>query len=247
MDKEKEIFLKYVTSFDMNNPKIKLKIAHSLRVLDLSTILAEKLNLTIEETELIKLISLLHDIGRFEQLKLTNSFDDCIFDHAKSGVEYLFQEGFIKNYLKDDKNYEIIRNAIYYHNKYVDDIPSFDEATSKYINLIRDLDKIDIVNAINLNYDVYFKKEEVPKSYIDEFFQAKSIRKVGLNCPSKSFMTTCAFVYDINYPESFEILKERNYYEKYFAKAKVAIESEKLYEEIKENVRKKVKESIYVR
>ncbi len=247
MDKEKEEFIKYATSFDMNNPKIKLKIAHSFRVLGLSSELAKKLSLTKEETELIKVISLLHDIGRFEQLRLTSSFDDCIFDHARSGIDYLFQEGFIKDYCNDERNYEIIRKAIYYHNKYVDDIPPFDDVTNKYINLIRDLDKIDIVNTINLNYDVYFKKEDVPKSYFDEFFQAKSIKRVGLNNPSKSFMTTCAFVYDINYPESFELLKEKDYYQKYFAKAKVAIGSEKLYEEIKENVRKKVKESIYVR
>ena len=35
-----------------------------------------------EDRELALLIALLHDIGRFEQLKVYNSYDDNRFDHA---------------------------------------------------------------------------------------------------------------------------------------------------------------------
>lgn len=238
MDKAKEAFLKYVSKFDQREKKVRIKITHSFRVLALSSLLAEELNLNKEDTEIINYIALLHDIGRFQQLEVTNSFWDKLFDHASYGVKYLFEEGHIKDYLEDEQNYELIKKAIFYHNKHVLEIPNFDERTNFFIKLIRDLDKIDIINTNNLEYAVSFKKEEVPESYFEQFFAQQSIKVKGKPNSSKSFMVTCAYIYDLNYRESIDIIKKRNYFTKYFAKANVDQESEEIFGQIKENVLK---------
>lgn len=247
MDKAKEAFLKYVSQFDQSKQKVRLKIAHSLRVLALSYLLAERLNLNEEDSKLLNYIALLHDIGRFHQLELTDSFLDKLFDHASYGIKYLFTEGHIKDYLAAEKDYEIIKKAIYYHNKYVLDIPNFDERSNMFIKLIRDLDKIDIVNTINLEYDVYFCKEDVPDSYFDQFWARQSIKIVGNPNPSKSLVVTSAFVYDLNFSESRDIINEKEYFLKYFAKAQVAPGSEEVFMKIKENVLEMLEENENVR
>ena len=50
-----------------------------------------------------RLIALLHDIGRFEQLKRYDSFEPGTMDHAAYGVKVLFDEGMIRRFLPDDK------------------------------------------------------------------------------------------------------------------------------------------------
>lgn len=247
MEEAKREFLKFVKNFNQDEARVKLKISHTLRVVSLANKLAKKMKLSDEDQQLISLISLLHDIGRFYQLQVTSSFQDILFDHANYGVKFLFDEGHIRDYIADDTNDDIIKNAIYFHNKYVDDIPNLNERNMFFIKLIRDLDKLDILYTIYLNYKLKFKKEDVPDSYYEEFFLQKSIRIKGSPNGSKSFMTTCAYIYDFNFEESLELLSELKYLDLFFESIEVDNNSLALFERIKGNVYKKLKESIYVR
>lgn len=47
----------------------------------------------------------------FEQIKRFNSFDDRNIDHAKLGVQVLFKEGMIRNFIDDDQYDEIIEKG----------------------------------------------------------------------------------------------------------------------------------------
>jgi len=71
LDFEKIItaFNEYIGKYDMNNINIKLKYLHTLEVVKIWDQLATILSLDKESKELAKLIGLLHDIGRFEQVK----------------------------------------------------------------------------------------------------------------------------------------------------------------------------------
>ncbi len=232
MDQAKEAFLAYASKYDKSDLKVRIKIEHPLRVLALSTIFAQRLNLNEEDTKLINIISLLHDIGRFHQLEVVNSFQDDLFDHAAYGVKYLFDEGHIKEFWPEEKDYDIIKKAIYYHNKHVLEVPNFDERTNFFVKLIRDLDKIDILNTINLEHNVYFKKEDVPEEYFQEYFKGQSIKIFGKPNPSKTFILTCAYMFDLNFKESIIILKERKYLDKFIAKAQVDPDSQELFTKI---------------
>ena len=110
--KAKESFMNYVRQFDLTNDKIHLKLVHTLEVVRTTEYLCLYENITGVERDLAYLIALLHDIGRFEQIKRFNSFDDRNIDHAKLGVQVLFKEGMIRNFIDDDQYDEIIEKAI---------------------------------------------------------------------------------------------------------------------------------------
>lgn len=86
-------FEKYVAPYDRENEKIKLKVEHTYRVADICHKIAVGLGLEAYDVDLAWLIGMLHDIGRFEQLRRYNTFADAdSIDHAHFAVELLFGE-----------------------------------------------------------------------------------------------------------------------------------------------------------
>lgn len=140
-----EEFNKYVSNYDFNNEKIKLKYNHSMRVMKLANKMAKLLGFNEEDIELATTIGLLHDIGRFEQVRVYNSFSDRdTVDHADYSVEQLFNKNQISLFCSKEEWYPIIKTAIKYHNKFL--LPeNVDERTLKHVKLIKDVDKIDIM------------------------------------------------------------------------------------------------------
>ena len=130
-------FNEYVSNYDMSNINIKFKYSHSLRVRSLNKIYAKLLNFPEEDIALAELIGLLHDIGRFEQIRIYNSINDHeTIDHADLGIKILFEDGLIKKFWSNEEDYEIIKFAIKNHNKY--EIPVVDDARMlKQAKLIR--------------------------------------------------------------------------------------------------------------
>ena len=74
IEKARRLFKEYVSKYDSENPMIARKIAHSYRVEELAKTIAKSLNLTQDQIDLAELIGLLHDIGRFEQAKVYNTY-----------------------------------------------------------------------------------------------------------------------------------------------------------------------------
>lgn len=68
--KVEDAFKEYTSHYDISDEKIKLKVDHTYRVAALSERIANSLGLSDEYVELAWLIGMLHDIGRFEQLKI---------------------------------------------------------------------------------------------------------------------------------------------------------------------------------
>ena len=81
--KAQEEFINFLNSYDDKSKLgFELKQKHTYRVMKLSKVIAEKLNLSKEEVMLSKLIALLHDIGRFDEITFFNQFNIDKFDHA---------------------------------------------------------------------------------------------------------------------------------------------------------------------
>ena len=79
-------FTRYVQGFDQEEEGVRLKYAHSLRVSGLCEQIALSLDLFQDDVDLAWLIGVLHDIGRFEQLREYHTFVDYrSMDHAKYG------------------------------------------------------------------------------------------------------------------------------------------------------------------
>ena len=114
-----EEFRKYIIeNYDPKDGMISLKIRHTYGVVDASEYIAKSIGLDNENIQLARIIALLHDIGRFEQAKQYKDYRDYKnIDHAELGVKILFEEGFIRKFIQDDKYDNIILKAIKNHNK----------------------------------------------------------------------------------------------------------------------------------
>ena len=177
--KVKNVFKKYTDNYDTSDEKIKLKVDHTYRVAALSERIAHSFGLGDDDTNLAWLIGMLHDIGRFEQLRNYGTFSDAeSIDHAHYGVELLFEDGFIEKFVgenaakdlkgtkdlketavkseseeketKEISELDILRTAIWNHSVYrVEE--GLTDRVKMFCNIIRDADKIDI---LKVNYDV---------------------------------------------------------------------------------------------
>ena len=92
-------FAEYVRNYDPSDEKIKLKIDHTYRVAGLCQRIAESLGLSEPDVDIAWLLGMLHDIGRFEQIRRFGTFNDVqSVDHAEFGADLLFKEGLIRKF-----------------------------------------------------------------------------------------------------------------------------------------------------
>lgn len=94
-------FAEYVRNYDPSDEKIKLKIDHTYRVAGLCQRIAESLDLSEPDVDIAWLLGMLHDIGRFEQIRRFGTFNDVqSVDHAEFGADLLFKEGLIRKFVE---------------------------------------------------------------------------------------------------------------------------------------------------
>ena len=231
----KKEFDKYVSNYDMSVKEIRLKYHHSYKVMELMKELSYALNLNEEETILAQVIGLLHDIGRFEQIKVYNTFSDSkSVDHADESVVYLFDKGHIRNFIKEDKYDEIIKTAIKNHNKKYIDKNITDEKQLLYVKMIRDCDKIDIFRVMAIEYELEFNAEDVNEKILSDFKEFKTMDKKEVKSKSDSIILQLGFIYDIYFEESYDLLVETDNFDLYLSSINVDSNSEKLWKKLRE-------------
>lgn len=225
LEKAREAFKEYVEQFDSTNGKIMLKINHIYRVAKISREIAIQNNMSEEEQDLAELIGLLHDIGRFMQVKLYNTFNDKkSINHSEMAIKVLFEDGLIYNFIKDRKYDDIIKIAILNHNK--DKICEWlSEKTLEFCKIIRDADKTDIFYVLCTEdfEDTYGKadlsedliSDEIYREFKEDRIIDYSKRKTGADL----MVAHIAYVFDFNYPFCLKKLKEDGYIEKLIDRA----------------------------
>ena len=86
-------FKTYTDAYDAANPRIALKIEHTYHVAEACDAVAREQGWSPQDIDLAWLCGLLHDMGRFEQLRRWDTFKDAeSMSHAALGVEVLFGE-----------------------------------------------------------------------------------------------------------------------------------------------------------
>lgn len=194
-------FINYVSNYDLNNIKIKLKYDHSIRVMNLMMKYAKELGFDSYEVELASVIGLLHDIGRFEQLKEYDSFNDKeTIDHATLGVKLLFEDNLIKKFWSNKDDYELIKFAIKNHNK-LNIEKSDNEKFLKYAKLIRDTDKIDILYVYGVSDELKVRSENISisKPILNCIKDNKTVSYDLINNKNDELSVSFSYIFDINY------------------------------------------------
>lgn len=242
-EKVENSFRKYLDDFDQSNKLIKLKIRHSYEVAKLSEDLAKRLYFTEDEIILAKIIGLLHDIGRFKQVEKVNSFKDSDLDHATAGIDYLFKNQMHITDFIDDRFYDdIIRNAIYYHNKLTIPLDKGPIIT-KFMKLIRDTDKIAILFEEAVDFELTFH-EEVSKEVLAYFEKEKLIPRQYVKTDSDNILYYLAFLFDFNYEENYDLLVEKDYLGIFLGSIDVSPEQEEFYRNIRQIIYSKVERGV---
>ena len=251
--KTKKEFKKYVEKYDINNPKIKLKVAHIERTSRIAKKIAESLELQKEDIELAELIGLLHDIGRFEQVKRYGTFVDYLSEnHAEIGVKILFEEGLIRNFIEDDKYDRIIKLAIINHNRDKKQITkNMSNREKLHVKLIRDSDKTDILYILTFeNEKLVWESENLEEEKFSdeiyrEFIENHDIIYKNRKTHADILIGHFAYAFDFNFDYGLKYVLDNKYYEKLYKRFNFKdIKTNKRFEEVYNITNNYIKERV---
>jgi hypothetical protein len=230
LDFFKKWFLDYVDQFSSPEvfiqENIRLKIEHTARVCENILLLAKVEKVGEEGCRLAEAIALFHDLGRFEQFMKYRTFKDSESEnHALLGVKLLKKAGILSRLSPREK--DLILKAVEYHN--LMEIPGCVENSRVllfYSKLIRDADKLDILKLVSENYE----KEEEFRNPTLEFdmpgtpgFSGNIVADILNNRMAKLAdarnqndikLLRLSWIFDINFPATLALLKERGYLDK---------------------------------
>ncbi len=238
-EKCSKVFDEYVHNYNFDDDMIDRKYHHSYTVAALMEELSKRFNLTEEQTVLAKVIGLLHDIGRFEQVRKYHSFSDKNMDHADESCYYLFDKGHIKDFIDSRLYDEIIEHAIKYHNKFM--LPEEDRGRL-FSRMIRDMDKVDIYKQKAKAFKNSFGYDEVSEDVLNNYCAEKTISLKTIKGKSDRVLLDLAFVFDINFQESLDILRETGNLNRFIESIDVKEDKKEEFERLKEKVLNKIKE-----
>ena len=226
-------FRSYTDGYDASDGKTALKIGHTYRVAGLCRLIARSEGMDAQEQELAWLLGMLHDIGRFEQLRRYHTFHDAeSVDHAALGLEILFGTGdaaadggsgagVIRRYVEDDSEDALIRTAIGMHNVYRV-AEGLAPRTEKFCHILRDADKVDIlrVNIETPLEEIYnttseeLYHAEVTEAVMQSFYEHHATLRSLKQTPVDHIAGHVSLIYELVFPESVRLVKAQGYWEK---------------------------------
>ncbi len=222
-------FSDYVTDFYSSDPfvleNIELKAKHTKKVCENILLLAKAEKLGGNESLLAETVALFHDLGRFEQFLKYKTFKDSESEnHAVLGVKILNKAGILFRLPREES--DIILKAVEYHNLMeVPEIASNSPKLLFYSKLIRDADKLDIFRIICENYEegeecqnpaleLYLPDTPECSEAVIEDIMNNRMAKIKDVCNRNDVkLLRLSWVFDINFPETFALLKETRYLE----------------------------------
>jgi len=219
-------FDNYVESFlvtdDEGAKNIRLKIEHTRKVCEAMALLSDGEGLLENESRIASAVALLHDVGRFPQYRRWRTFLDSDSDnHARLAIDVIREENLLAGF--DPAEVLLVEEAVRFHNTLAPPA-TIQSPTRKYINLIRDADKLDIwrlfvellaqppeerPSAATLGLD------DIPGSVSDACISALNsgsiVRLETISCFNDFKLLQISWVYDLTYVTSRRILRERGY------------------------------------
>ena len=125
-------------------PMMELKRVHTAHVVENAKLIAAGEGFDADTARACEAAALLHDTGRYEQLKCYNTFRDSdSVDHAVFSHDIVVEKG----WLDGDPQREAILTAVLVHNRR--DVPDgLDPLTEAAVYTVRDADKLDIFRVL---------------------------------------------------------------------------------------------------
>ena len=202
---------------------ILFKRDHTLRVCENMRMLGESEKLSTQEMLVAETAALFHDVGRFRQYREYGTFrDDLSASHSRLGLSVLGHHRILAPCGPEEKRR--IAGAIAWHNASA--VP--DTANGfrrKLMLLLRDADKLDIWRVMT---DYYLRKRTEPDQTVEldlpdtgvcsarcleTLARGRMVRMKDLEGVNDFKLFQISWVYDLNFPESFRVLRDRGFIE----------------------------------
>lgn len=158
----KKRFADYAASYysddDAVNQALRMKQEHTQRVCRNARMLANKLQVSEHDAALAETMALLHDVGRFKQFAVYQTFKDADSEnHASLSVKEINAHRLLAGLAHEDA--ALVCEAISYHNAFA--VPDHLSGRSRFfLRLLRDADKLDIWKV----FGEYYENREAAKT-----------------------------------------------------------------------------------
>ena len=229
-------FERYVAAYDPADPKIALKVEHTYRVAELAEGIAADEGLTAEDVGLAWLCGLLHDIGRFEQVRRYGTFSDARSEsHAALGVHVLLDEGHLWDFVDREEGAgqcvgglepaggaaafsQFIATVVGTHSDYR--LPEgLDARTRMFCDILRDADKVDILKAvgeadISQVLDVPLPEilaGDISPAVRDAFYGHRTVKRAERSTPTDIVVSYPCLLFEVVHPYGLRVACEQGY------------------------------------
>lgn len=207
------IFWNFIACYDAQNSNILRKIIHSFSVAEKCFAIACQLKLDKKQRELAYLVGLFHDIGRFEQWKLYQTFNDKIsVDHGDLGEQMLAKNR--EMFDLSERQFQVFVLAIKYHTKqYV----GSDEDIILYNTIVKNADAYsNVITTANGAQPMTTNDDGYTKQILHDFLQLKPlwIYSPKTKLDRALMLTACTYYVKYDFLRS-EIL-QKNYIDAIF-------------------------------
>lgn len=221
----REWFIEFTKQYDNNHPtlgsKFKHKKVHTEHVCELMKECTKREGFS-EEDALIALISArLHDTSRFEQTLHFHTYDDTkSFDHGDRAVEVLQEQKVLTRLSPVAQHF--VYTAVQYHNKKDTNIPtSLSERELFFLNILRDVDKLDNIKEevddrapkYKAEIDNLVKKGvSVNEQSLSSFLRCECVDYVHTKTALDRIFLVASWAFDLNTKTAFQICKEHDWF-----------------------------------
>lgn len=221
-----DVVSKYIEGFKQNCSdkntliNLELKEDHSFNVTQHCLNIASSENLSSDKCFIAFLCGLFHDIGRFEQFTVYNTFrdDDSVY-HGAIGAEVIEKEVFLKDL--PIQTQKIIIAAVLNHG--LREIPRNTNGDELYFSkLIRDADKADIYRIVakyynsigprNIALEYGLKDKPSISSKVFEIFRSgQTVSKDDLQTLNDFKLMQISWIYDLNFAYTRSLVHDNGY------------------------------------
>ncbi len=217
-------FSEYCRSFHSDDEdmqrNITLKEDHTYRVCSNILEIGRGESLDEDDMRIVEAVSLLHDVGRFEQYRQYRTFRDGVsVNHAELGAQIIEDYEVLSPLFPRERS--IIAHAVEFHNTFA--IPkTLTEKDRLFLKLIRDADKLDIWRV----FIEYFLQPEHERAsaaglglpdkprcsaeVFNQIFDGKMVRLSTVKTLNDFKLMQLSWIYDLNFDTSFRLLGERD-------------------------------------
>lgn len=230
MDRYIDWFQSFARGFMQGKPEdeqnIRIKIDHSLRVLDNARKITRSIGMDHHLALLSHLAALFHDVGRFPQYSKFHTFNDrTSTNHARLSVDVLRRADILSELHSGDRR--LVLGAIFLHNRR--SVPSgLTSRLNLMAKIIRDADKLDIFPVLLAhlqpgaahNGAVTLGLKPHPTEYTARILHDVQSGKMGkyeeMVWINDLKLLLCGWVYDLSFQVSRKMVMDLGYIESVF-------------------------------